>query len=124
MSCQPDRTAAYNEDLRWRMIYQHYGLELSYRKIADLSVDPSTVQHTVQHFEETGTVSKAAYPKGHSHPFKKLTEIDEFLILELVLERPGIYLDEIKSLVNRLEQKNLCPQSATFCIKTDLRAKS
>ena len=96
-SCQPHRTAAYDEDLRWRMVYQHYGLELSYRKIADnLSVDLSTVQRTVEHFEENGTVSKAAYPKGHSHPFKKLTEINEFLILERVLECPGIYLDEIK----------------------------
>ena len=96
-SCQPHRMAAYDDDLRWRMVYQHYGLDLSYRKIADnLSVDPLTVQRTIEHFEETSTVSKTAYPKGHSHPFKKLTEINEFLILELVLERPGIYLAEIK----------------------------
>ena len=105
-SCQPQRTAAYDEDLRWRMIYQHYGLELSYKKIADnLSVDPSTVQRAIQYFEATGSVSKAAYPKGHSHPFKKLTSIDEFLILELVLERPGIHLDEIK--------QELCEQTGT-----------
>ena len=98
-SCEAQRTAAYDEDLRWRMVYQRYGLELhvGYRKIAEnLNVDPSTVQGTIQLFETTGTVSKAEHPKGHGHPFKKLTQIDEFLILELVLERPGIYLTEIQ----------------------------
>ncbi len=96
-SCQPQRTAAYDQDLRWRMVYQHYALELSYKKVAEnLNVDPSTVQRTIQLFEATGAVSKTEHPKGHSHPFKKLTLIDEFLILELVIERPGIYLSEIQ----------------------------
>ncbi len=96
-SCQPQRTAAYDEDLHWRMVYQHYGLELSFRRIAEnLNVDPSTVQRTIQRFDETGAVSKEEHPKGHSHPFKKLTQIDKFLILELVIERPGIYLSEIQ----------------------------
>ena len=46
--------------------------------------------------EATGAVSKAQHPKGASHPFTKLTVFDKFLILELVIERPGIYLREIQ----------------------------
>ena len=93
-SCQQQRTAAYDEDLRWRMVYQHFGLELS-----NLNVDQSTVQRTIKLFETSRTVSKAEYPKGASHPFTKLTVMDEFLILELVIERPGIYLREIQQQV-------------------------
>ena len=82
------------------MVYQRFGLELSYRKIAaNLNIDQSTVQRTIKLFEASGTVSKAEYPKGASHPFTKLTVIDEFLILELVIERPGIYLREIQQQV-------------------------
>ncbi len=47
------------------MVYQHYALELSYRKVAEnLNVDPSTVQHTIQLFEATGAFSKTEYPIG------------------------------------------------------------
>ena len=96
-SCQPQRTAAYEEDLRWRMVYQYYGLGFTYKRIAEnINVDASTVQRTVKLFEATGAVSKAQHPKGMSHPCTKLTVFDEFLILELVIERPGIYLREIQ----------------------------
>ena len=45
MAFQTDRTQAYDEDLRWRMVYQRYALELTYREIAtNLNVYPSTVQ--------------------------------------------------------------------------------
>ena len=62
----------------------------------NLNIDPSTVQRTIKLFETIGTVSKAEYPKGASHPFTKLMVIDEFLSLELVIERPGIYLHKIQ----------------------------
>ena len=42
-SCQPKRTKVYDEDLRWRMVYQKFVIELSYREIAmNLEVDAST----------------------------------------------------------------------------------
>ena len=94
---QTDRTQAYDEDLRWRMVYQRYALELTYREIAtNLNVDPSTVQRVVQQFEESRTVMKDPYPKGHNHPSQILTEVDELLIIHLVLDRPSIYLHEIQ----------------------------
>ena len=92
-------TEAYDEDLRWRMVYQYCALELTYREIAsNLHVDPSTVQRVVQRFEQSGTVTKDAYPKGHNHPSQILTEVDELFIIHLVLVlgRPSIYLREIQ----------------------------
>jgi len=97
MACQPAWTEAHDEDLRWRMVYQYYALELTYREIAsNLNVDPSTVQRVVQRFEQSGTVTKDAYPKDHNHPSQILTEVDELLVIHLVLDRPSIYIREIQ----------------------------
>ena len=43
-SCEHSRTRAYDEDLRWRIVYQHYALEYSNVCIADnMNIDSSTV---------------------------------------------------------------------------------
>ena len=41
-------------------------------------------------------MNKRLYPEQHARQRRKLTENDRFLILELVLERPGIYLNELR----------------------------
>ena len=97
-SAQPHRTSSYSDELRWRMVYQCYGLEFSYRQIAkNLNVDVSTVCRVSQRFEQTGDVCKKKHPQGHDHHMKGLTPIDEFLILELVADKPGIYLRELQA---------------------------
>ena len=96
-SCEPNRSTAYDEDLRWRIIYQRYGLELSYRKIGEnLNVDPATVCRIVTAFDRTGSVKKAQYPKGQSHYLQKVTDVDKFVLIEAVVEQPGIYLHELQ----------------------------
>ena len=73
-------------------MYQCYGLKLTYRQIAkNLNVDISTVCRVINRYEETGDVGKKRHPQGHDHHLKRLTPIDEFLILELVAEKPDIY---------------------------------
>lgn len=80
------------------MVYQCYGLGLTYRQIAsNLNVDISTVCRVIQRFETTGDVCKSSHPQGHDHHRKLLTATDEFLILELVAEQPGIYLKELQA---------------------------
>ena len=37
------------------------------------------------------------HPRGHDHHLKQLTPTDEFLILELVAEKPGVYLKELQA---------------------------
>lgn len=96
-SCDSNRTSAYSEDIRWRVIYQYYFLQ---GNIAlNLNIDKSTVYRTIALFDKTGCVKKAEYPKGQNHHLQKLTEIDQFLIMEVVLNQPGIYLHEIQEFI-------------------------
>jgi len=91
------RTRAYDPDLRWRMIYQQIVLELPFKTISqNLYVEVSTVRHTVELFNGTGSVDKQPYPEGHSRQCRKLAEGDQLLLLELVLEHPDIYLHELR----------------------------
>ena len=91
-SSEPNRTRAYDEDLRWKMVWQSEVLSLKQDRIAQhLGVDRSTVSRT---FRQTGQVAKKCYPKEQH--FRKLTSPAEMLILNLILKRPGIYLKEIQ----------------------------
>ena len=58
-SCEPMRTSAYSEDIRWRMVWQREVQGLTLERVAwNLSVDVSTVHRIVKKFEETGSVTK------------------------------------------------------------------
>lgn len=94
-SCESGRTQAYSPDLRWRMVYQAMVLNKASREIAkNLNVDQSTVSRTVKLFNEQGDVTKKSYPANEGT--RKLTQIDQLVILELVIDRPGIYLHELQ----------------------------
>ena len=95
-SCEKNRTTAYSEDLRWRMVWQSQALSFSSATIArNLGVDVSTVKRTVDLFERTGQVKKRDYPAGRA--FRVITEPVQLYILHLLLDRPGIYLREIQA---------------------------
>ena len=113
-SCETHRTQAYSEDLRWRIIYQYYSLHKTYQQIAEsLNVDKSTVSRIVVLFNETGTVSKRQYPDSHSASHRKLTEVDKLMIIEIALDKPGIYLGEIKQCL--LEEHGTDVSVSTIC---------
>ena len=96
-------------------MYQHFGLNLSFRTIAtNLNVDASTVCRIINRFETTGSVSKKAHPQGNSHHRKVLKSADEFLILELVAERPGIYLSELQAEIHHTTGSTSV-STATIC---------
>ena len=63
-----------------------------------LCISESTVRRTIQKFETTGDVAKDEYPLEAC--FRKITEPVQSYIMDLVLEKPGIYLSEI---ANELE---------------------
>jgi len=95
-SCEPLRSSVYAEDLRWSMIWQSEALGLSYGKIAqNLNVEKSTVCRTLQLFHTTGNVMKEEYLRENG--FRKLTSPAQLFILQLTLEKPGIYLHEIQT---------------------------
>ena len=86
-SYEPSRTSAYSEDLRWRMVWHREILGFTYDQIAaNLGVDKSTVQRTVQLFLSNGSVCKRPYPKEKT--FRKLTQPAELFILRLVVDNP------------------------------------
>ena len=94
-SCEPGRTSAYSEDLRWRMVWHREALGCTYQVIAqNLGVDKATVIRTLELFHATGSVTKRCYPKERA--FRKLTTPCKLLISHLVVQRPGIYLHEIQ----------------------------
>lgn len=95
-TCEPSRTSAYDEDLRWRIVWQSEILEYSQEVIAqNLNIHQSTVSRTLHLFNTTGSVRKRPYPKERA--FRKLTDSCQLLIYHLVVQRPGIYLHEIQS---------------------------
>ena len=61
---------------------------------ANLGVDKSTVQRTLQLFLNTGSVCKRPYPKERA--FWKLTQPTQLFILRLIVDKSAMYLDEIQ----------------------------
>lgn len=111
-TCENKRTKAYAEDLKWRMIYRVKVLNESCREVARcLSVDHSTVSRTVARFNETGNVEKKKYPANSGT--MRLTDIDKLIILELVVEKPGIYLKEIRAKL--IEETGTDTTCSTLC---------
>ena len=95
-SCEPRRCSAYSEDLRWRMVYQHEALNFTYDAIAaNLNVDSSTVKRTLQLFRSTNHVTKKKYDASNLP--RELNDTIQLIILQTVLERPGIMLHEIQA---------------------------
>ena len=94
MSCEPGRKSAYSADLRWRVVWQRIGMELTFMKIAvNLNISCSTAQTTFKRFEQTGDVSPRGQPSRKE--MRCLSDADEIYILGLVLESPSMYLCEL-----------------------------
>lgn len=97
-SCEPLRGRAYDENIRWRMIYQREMLGLTFQEVAsNLNVNTSTVWRVVKQFQEQGPVS-AKQNAGNSI----LTDLEQFTILECVLRNPSVYLREIQRYVENV----------------------
>lgn len=94
------------------MVWQSNGLGYTRSRIArNLCIDRSTVSRILQQFHATGTVSKKKYPREKA--FRKLIEPAQILILNLVVDKPGIYLREIKS--ELLEVLMIEVETSTIC---------
>ena len=91
----------------------------TYGKISvNLGVDASTVQRTVALFKNTGGVHKHPYPKDKAA--RKPTPIAQLFVLNLVVQKPGIYLHEIQkelqvSLLLKVSLSTLCKFLHTSC---------
>ena len=92
-SAEPSRSSAYSCDLRWRIVYQHLGMGLSCRDVAKhLNVDSSTVSRIASRVDKTGSVD----PTDRKGVPSKLSNYDENIIIENLLEKPGMYLHKLQ----------------------------
>jgi transposase len=97
-SCEKQRSSAYSDDLRWRMIWQKEALGLDDREVAkNLGVDASTVRRTVTLFKTTGDVQKKSYPTASA--FRSISEPVQFYLISLLHDKPGIYLREMTATI-------------------------
>ena len=111
-SIEPTRVRAYQDDLRWRMVYLRLALGYSCKKTATcLGVDTATAWRIVQLFQCTGTVVKKRYNRDNLP--KKVNNTIKLVVLHIVLEHPGIYLREIQSKVEYLTGSNI--SLSTIC---------
>ena len=75
------------------MVWQTETLQYSNEQVAkNLGVDRSTVSRIVHLFNTTGNVCKKS-----DNAYRKLTSPAQVLVLNLVIEKPGIYLREIQA---------------------------
>ena len=94
------------------MLYQVVGSKKSYRQVVlALNVDVYTVQSTLKLFAQTGCIQKRKYPPNVENT--KLTEFAKVFIISLVIERPGIYLHEVKQPL--LDYIGIDVQESTIC---------
>ena len=111
LSAEPGRKAPYSNDLRWRIVWQRAGMELSFRHIArNLNISISTAHSVYKKFEETGDVSPKV-PEGEGK--RILTEQQELLVIGLLLDAPTLYLSEVCQTVLRITGVQVSPP--TIC---------
>ena len=92
------------------MVYQHEALDLTCNEVGtNLCVDPSTVSRTVQLFRRTGHVSKKQYDTSNLPC--QLTEAIQILLLQIVLDRPGVMLHEIIAEIKYITETELTPST-------------
>ena len=66
-SCEPKRTSAYSEDLRWRMVWQRFARGLTLKEIAsNLCVDASTVMRVTKKFAAIGQPGRKSTCSSHN----------------------------------------------------------
>ena len=89
----PGRTKAYGVDLRWRMVWQRLVNNYTIKKVAaNLYIAEATVWRIVDRFQQIGDIcASLATPREH-----RLSEHDEFVLIEWVCEKPSIHLHEIQ----------------------------
>ena len=109
-SAEPGRKAPYAADLRWQMIWQQIGMELSYRSIAaNLNVALGTVYHTNCLFIETGDVLAKTAPRREH--LTSLSHSDELFIIGLIIDSPSKYLSELCSAIEDVCEKWVSPSA-------------
>ena len=82
---------AVSSDMRWSVVWLHVFLKLSSAEVFDLFISKKSVERYLNKFITTGDVEPKTPKCG---PYKKLSE-EEVILVDLVLNNPGIFLHEL-----------------------------
>ena len=94
-SAEPGRTTAYSDDIRWRVIWQRLVRELSFSEIAkNLNIAVGTAHNVWSRFMLIGEVSAKKQPPRYNK--RKLDDYQELLLTGLILEKPQLYISEMR----------------------------
>ena len=110
-TAEPGRRRPYSGDLRWRIVYQRIGMNLTYSKIAsNLNVSTATAQRVYMQFERIGHVDPS---KANRRDTRTLDEHQELHVIGLMLQEPSLYLGEVCQQIKDTFGLELSP--ATVC---------
>ena len=85
---------AYSLDLRWRIVWSYLAHHLTLSELAHTyNLSERTVRRYIVNFHRTGDIQPK---KGRRGPKKLLGEYEQIVLLQMILERPGIYLVELQ----------------------------
>jgi len=85
---------SYSNDLRWRIILHNIFLGIPADAVAEtFFISERSVLRYAERFRVTGQVEKSV---RHNGCYSKLSESDKYLLVDLVLSSPGIYLRELQ----------------------------
>ena len=99
------------DELRWRIVWQHLFREESAKQVAqNLYVSVKTVKRISDLFIRSGGVSPAKHRHG---PCRKLSEQEQLTVLDCLLAKPGIYLEEVQ--LDLFEKTGTWISKSTIC---------
>jgi transposase len=111
MSCESGRRAPYASDLRYRIVWQRYGMDLQYRAIArNLSISLGTAYNICKRFEITGEVTPKLSCRTNT---RILSSHDELIVIGILLNDPSQYLAEVCELISTM--LGICISPSTVC---------
>lgn len=114
MSIEPTRRIPYSADMRWRMVWQHLALDLTFKEIArNLNVDPSTACRINNLFLITGDVQPKMRAGMRREDIRKIDSNVELFIVGLILDEPKLYLSEVCKAV--FDYSGVVVSEATIC---------
>ena len=101
----------YALDLRWRIVWLSTAKNMSPEEISALvCISQSTIRRYLTRFWSTGDVQPTSQRHG---PSRLLGDFEQLVLLNLILENPGIYLDEMKDKL--LDRFGVTVNVATIC---------
>ena len=111
-SAEPSRRKPYSVDIRWRVVWQRIGMDLSFRSIAcRLNISVGTAYNIFKLFELTGSVEAKSARKRPE--LCKLGDHHILYVIGLVLYNPSVYLSEMCSAIKDTIGTEVSP--STLC---------